>query len=799
MSEEWFDPRIALEVYAERIALQESIPNVLEHAFSNQIAFIKDKSKHKALFCTRRSAKSFTAGLYLVYTALHNPGSNCLFIGLTRESAKAIIWKDILTVLDTQYNLKSLPNKSDLTRTFTNGSIISITGVDADEEQMKKLLGRKFKLVCIDEASMYTINLQSLIDLIEPATVDEGGTICLMGTASNFPRGLFYDITCDKSSNRSWKLFQWTAHDNPYVAKKWKAKLEEIAEKRSEYMQTPQFKQWYLNQWVVDEEKLVYRFDIARNLIRDLPTLAVHNWVYVLGVDTGWEDDSAFVLSAYHVNHPYLYILRVYKKKKMTFDDVVIKIEEFMKDPLYAPHKIIIDGANKQGVESMRQRSSIPFEYADKQDKVTFIELCNSDLTQGKIKILNTPENRPLWEEMSSLVWVTEGDKIKYPKKEHPSLPNHLCFIAGTLIQTPKGEVPIESLEVGDLVETRYGPRKVKNTIARKTSVITLKMSDRSSITCTPDHPFWSVNRWIKAQDLTKMNQLFTWNQLQNLNELNSREFITTAPSKRDILEQLLLENHCDYIKKSGNLTTEKFPKGITFIIKIMMPLITVLRTLNALLHKSILSYIQKHFQNAQKRRKILRTLNRLENLQKDGIHLNEGVNGIETTGRKPLASLRQIVHGATQFIPNLICTKTWTAVAQENVLLQNDAQVESTISNSFAHGVKTHSSQTNMLNDNAVVCVAQDSLKQKEVVFNLTIEDDHEYFANGFLVANCDAFLYAWRCGWHYASIAPEKKTTLYSKEWYDKQSDSMWDRERTQLERNSEWPDEGSLGELG
>jgi hypothetical protein len=75
----------------------------------------------------------------------------------------------------------------------------------------------------------------------------------------------------------------------------------------------------------------------------------------------------------------------------------------------------------------MRHRSNIPFEQADKHDKVTFIELCNSDLIQGKIKILDTPENRPLWEEMSSLVWVTDGDKIKYPKKEHPSLPNHLC------------------------------------------------------------------------------------------------------------------------------------------------------------------------------------------------------------------------------------------------------------------------------------------------------------------------------------------------------------------------------------
>lgn len=432
MSEEQvFDPRILLEEYALRIALQKKRPNILEFAFKQQIDFIKDKTKQKVLFCTRRSAKSFTAGLYLVHEAINNPGCNCLFIGLTRASARDIIWKDILTILDTNYKLEASFNKSDLTMTFPNGSVISVTGVDADEKEMNKLLGRKYRLVCIDEASMYTIDIRNLVyGVLGPAMVDpnqdgQSGTICLMGTASDFPRGLFYDITVGKE--KGWKLFAWTAHDNPYVSKQWAQALTKIEQERPEYMETPQFKQWYLNLWVIDEEKLVYRFDMGKNLIKGMPRLNPKSWTYVLGVDTGWEDDTAFVLTAYHVNDPYLYVPKIFKKKKMTFDDVVVKIEEFMRDSEMAPHKIIIDGANKQGVESMRQRSAIPFEYADKQDKATFIELCNSDLIQSKVKILDLPENRPLWEEMSALIWVTDGDKIKYPKKEHPSLPNHCC------------------------------------------------------------------------------------------------------------------------------------------------------------------------------------------------------------------------------------------------------------------------------------------------------------------------------------------------------------------------------------
>lgn len=434
MTDEWFNPRTVLEVYAERMAMQANIPDVLDYNFPKQANFIKDPSNKKVLFCTRRSAKSYTAGLYLIQTALKYPGCNCIFIGLTRASAEAIVWKDILKVINEKHKLNIDFNEAKLRAKFPNGSAITLTGVDVDENEMKKLLGIKFKLVCIDESSMYTISLSNLIDMIEPNTIDERGTICLFGTASDLPIGIFYDITT--GARKDWPVFEWSAHDNPYVAKQWQEKLDEIAKLRPEYMDTPQFKQWYLNLWITDKNKLVYRFDIQKNLIKELPkNLSIHGWVYILGVDTGWEDDSAFTLTCYHENDPHLYVVGFFKKKHMVFEDkegradcgVVDKIREFMEDKLKAPVKVIIDGANKQGVESMKQRSSIPFEYADKNDKATFIELFNSDMQQSKILFLDTPEIRPLWQEMLALVWVTDGDKIKYPKKEHPSLPNHGC------------------------------------------------------------------------------------------------------------------------------------------------------------------------------------------------------------------------------------------------------------------------------------------------------------------------------------------------------------------------------------
>lgn len=397
-------------------------------AFPEQRKFIDDPARLKAAHCTRRAAKSFTAGIYMVETCLKYPGINCLFIGLTRQSALDIIMKDILKILDRMYELDIHFNNTSLDCTFPNGSVIRITGVDVSEDEMNKLLGKKYKLVCIDEGSLYTVNLRHLVyDILGPAMADQEGTICLFGTSSNFTQGLFFDITNGKE--QGWGVHRWSAHQNPHI--NWQKQLDDILANRPLYMETPQFRQWYLNEWVIETDKLVYKFNADRNLFKECPYAGAKGWNYVLGVDTGWEDDNAFVLGAYYDHDPIFYVLKVFKKNHMYFDhddpslSVLKTIQSYVNDPKYPGLRVIIDGANKQGVETMRMRSDILFEYADKAGKVDHIEILNGDLIQGRVKFHESC--RELTDEMMALVWKTQGDKIVYPKKEHPSLPNHLC------------------------------------------------------------------------------------------------------------------------------------------------------------------------------------------------------------------------------------------------------------------------------------------------------------------------------------------------------------------------------------
>jgi len=417
-------PQQAARILASR-KLASVTPNVLDVTFQTQWDFITHPSKMKALFATRRFGKSYTAGLYLMKEALENPGCSVLYVALTRESAKGIMWKDILKILNTKHKLKIKFNETLLTATLPNGSIIYLMGADSSEDDKNKLLGRKYKLAIIDEAASFTINMRELVyGILKPAMADLAGTICLIGTPSNITRGLFYDVTT--GAEPGWHLVKANTKDNPYMTTKWAHEIAELTANQPYITETPMFRQMYLGEWSVDEEKLVYRYNQERNTFKDLPKhLDPTGWSYVLGIDLGWEDDNGFVLTAYHINDPHLYVLKTFKKNHLTFDQVIEKTNEFRKHPYHSPHRFIVDGANKQGVESMRQRSSIPFEIAEKNGKVDFIEILNSDLIQGKI--LFGPDTQDLTEEMKALVWKTVGDAIKLPKEEHSALPNHLC------------------------------------------------------------------------------------------------------------------------------------------------------------------------------------------------------------------------------------------------------------------------------------------------------------------------------------------------------------------------------------
>ena len=80
---------------------------------------------------------------------------------------------------------------------------------------------------------------------------------------------------------------------------------------------------------------------------------------------------------------------------------------------------------------------------------------------------------------------------------------NKLCFIEGTKIYAQEGEIPIEELEVDDLVWSKndktgeFALKRVVNTFVKEANVLVKILVDQDTIFTTLDHPFCVKNKWI--------------------------------------------------------------------------------------------------------------------------------------------------------------------------------------------------------------------------------------------------------------------------------------------------------------
>ena len=428
-----------LKISALRAELQRrGADTFIDHSFTTQCDFIEDPSNLKLALCTRRAGKSYGAGVYLFKVARKIPGCAVLYLALTRESARGIMWNEVLKTIDREHGLGCTFKINALTCELSNGSTIYLLGADSSDEEKAKLLGRKFALVIVDEAASFTTDLTDLVyKTLKPAVADYRGTIAMIGTPSNFKSGLFYELTQGQDPStpgrwktRGWSGHRWSAFNNPHMAAKWQQEIDELLRDNPRAEETPWFKQMYYGTWVIDDDIKVYKYLPGRNDYDELPDYADQRgmWHRALGVDLGYNDESSFVSVAYHDCDPTLYVEDVEKESKLDLTDVAQRVKSLSN--VYNYDTVIVDGANKQGVMEMRKRHSLALTTADKRAKTDFIDLMNADFVRGSIRL--SPRAEALRAEYSELVWDERALKRAKDKKrvEHPACKNHAADAA---------------------------------------------------------------------------------------------------------------------------------------------------------------------------------------------------------------------------------------------------------------------------------------------------------------------------------------------------------------------------------
>lgn len=104
------------------------------------------------------------------------------------------------------------------------------------------------------------------------------------------------------------------------------------------------------------------------------------------------------------------------------------------------------------------------------------------------------------------------------------------CFPAGTLIDTPRGQIPIEDLYAGQPVKHALGVGNIEAISSRPAfEIMKLELSNGKSIECTPNHPFFTESGWCKASALAVGTCLFSREDVSRLRERFSSEYLVRS------------------------------------------------------------------------------------------------------------------------------------------------------------------------------------------------------------------------------------------------------------------------------
>ena len=442
------------------------------------------------------------------------------------------------------------------------------------------------------------------------------------------------------------------------------------------------------------------------------------------GLDIGYNHPSALTEVAEWFEEKIIYADEIIYESKLTTGDL---IEQFKLNGVSKSKAMYVDKARPDVIDELALAgyNALP---ADK-------DVLNGINYVKYRRLFITKRSKNLKKELDGYKWKEKkGTELDEPVK----FKDDACFVGSTLISTNKGLKRIDQLKSGDFVFTSQGLRKVNKVYhkgLKEIFVFKLKFSNfEVKLECTKDHKVLINNQWKPISQLQKGDtvSLFKYS-MENHSHCTLEENIS-----------LMEQNH--FIGKFINYFLAKYQKVFTFITKMKIFTTTNLPILNLKKDSTTLATTSKI-----ELKQILNGLKDFKqqglNRQKNGIQVKKGLSGINNTQKTSiLGKLSHLKESASVAITYFKQIKNQGFVPinakQNGVETMELMTLQKNVKN-----VKPHSVQTNMIKNNfAQTLVVKEIIgepKGVEEVFDLNIDEIHEYFANGLLVHNCDSLRY--------------------------------------------------------
>jgi phage terminase large subunit len=671
------------------------------------------------------------------------PGLKALFLRKTKMSASESL-DDLVRRVFHGIKYDYTPSQGKVT--FPNGSRILIGGYQ-NEADIEKYIGIEYEVVGIEEATQIGYDkIEKFRGSVRTSRSDWRPRIYLTTNPGGIGHAWFKKYLVDGRVmlGNTTVFIPSTYRDNPFLTKDYIDYLEAIPGQLG--------KAWRDGDFNVFAGQAFPQFEASRHVIA--PFVIPDNWYRWRGIDEGYTAPWCCLWAARDPNTRRIYIYREAYAKQLTIKQQAERIKDMTEegesigvtyaDPAMWTQKNLEGIISSSADEYMR--NGVPLSKADNKRvagkrKVDGLLANMQDGLPGML-IFNTCYN--LIEQLENLpVDANNPEDVDTDAEDH-------CLIAGTMVTTNNGDKPIEDIVPGDFVLTRGGYKPVLKsgmTIA-DAQVYEVSFSNGSKIVATANHPIFVPGKGfvrldaLRYCDIIVSKETLLWLQTQSSSMVSSTDVIQNRKTYRtgSIIHQVATtgsEALVGYIKRFGDIITEKYQKVITSIIKMV--------TTSTMTYPILSAYWRMTTCLCTVRNTLLEknTWNIYRSWQKNGMVLMKEGSGTVNTERKYSETSNR-----SQWNANIAGTRIPRngnlAIASARLIagLRSDESQELTTKTDYAQYVERRLEQADTAllkhaQENAVQVLGVKELNQRHPVYNLHVSDFNEFCANGVLVHN--------------------------------------------------------------
>jgi hypothetical protein len=339
---------------------------------AKQAAFVAAVMAHRfvTVCAGRQSGKSHAAVAAGIEMCLSRANVSVLYIASTHDSVKRMAWKAARAFND-EHKLGAVPNYTDLSLTFSNGSQLVLIGVDTEKAADRVRGIQRLIAAFVDETQLFPpeVSTALLRDAIRPALRPLRGKLILMGTPNKLGAlGPWWDAILRSEAlgkaDGSQHHFKWTVYDTvgilidgvPVTLDDIEATIQEDLEIEKQTKDSAWFQVEYMAEWVVDMAARAYHFTDEANVYDELPEGL--EFALTFG-DIGVNDEDAFGSLRWSSTDPTLYLVEHEIAPGLTTRDEEVILGRVWEE--LSPLEVVLDTGGQGAKTFITVQEAMPY------------------------------------------------------------------------------------------------------------------------------------------------------------------------------------------------------------------------------------------------------------------------------------------------------------------------------------------------------------------------------------------------------------------------------------------------------